>query len=118
MISFILSTSSVAIMRQAHAFTDPAPVDATHVAIRTLDAGTDAHGDGLLMAFRADKAAIVAMTDLAAAAMTLWENGELEGDDGVWPVLQEAICTLSAAHDEATDGELDGLAAGEHLGTS
>lgn len=107
MIRFILRTSTVAMLRAAHARITGSP----EAAFATLAQGIDADDVGLLIEPWADKAGIEALGNLAASSLKAWEIGELDGGDDVCADLTDAISTLSDAMDEAREGEMDGLAA-------
>jgi hypothetical protein len=102
-----LPTSTVSILRQAQA---GIRIGAA-VAARALDAGIDASDDGSLVELSLDCGEIDALQRLVGAAVSAWENGDLDGEGDVYEALEAARETLNAALDDAHEGELDGLAA-------
>lgn len=104
-----LPTSTVSILRQAQAGIRIGTAAA--VAARALDAGIDASDDGSLVELSLDCGEIDALQRLVGAAVSAWENGDLDGEGDVYEALEAARETLNAALDDAHEGELDGLAA-------
>lgn len=106
----ILPTSTIAILRKAR-MGNRLGIGLAAVAARALDAGIDASDDGSLVELSLDCGEIDALQHLVDAAVSEWENGDLDGEGEVYEALEAARETLNAALDEAHEGELDGLAA-------
>ncbi|MEQ4596728.1 MAG: hypothetical protein ABN488_02995 [Methylobacteriaceae bacterium] len=107
--AFILRTATVTVLRSVQPGTRIG--GKAEVAVKALNAGIDASDDGSLVEYRLDCAEIDAVLHLVGLAVSDWENGDLDGEDGVYEALEAARETLNEALDEAHEGELDGLAA-------
>jgi hypothetical protein len=91
----------LAALRAALAVSHPGDIPESNPAARVLDSARilDVRS-GSNVEIVADKSACIVLTALTAAAVSLWDLGEIKGDESVYFGLEEAKETITGAYDE------------------